>query len=302
MGRHAVDMTGWIMKEHGVPDSRLTVLHRTNDYIDSNGVHYIRWMCKCECGNTVIAIGTDIRKGHIKSCGCFLQDTLHNIKFIDLTGQKFGRWTVLYQTNDHINPSGRHIIMWHCKCECGNEKDVSRSALTSGASQSCGCLWLEKVSCTDETLRQYDNGHNLIGKVCQCCKRMLSIDNYYNESTNIDGYSSVCKYCQRYSLEHRYQVYKRNAKKRNLIFEIEKCDFDILTTQPCYYCGEYSGEYFDKPFSGLYRIDSSTGYTINNVVPCCETCNKMKSNYDIHDWLNKIKTISKRFEEGVIHV
>ena len=28
-----IDMTGWVMKEHGIPDSRLTVIKRTEDYI-----------------------------------------------------------------------------------------------------------------------------------------------------------------------------------------------------------------------------------------------------------------------------
>ena len=34
----------------------------------------------------------------------------------------------------------RGLKVWHCKCECGNEKDVIQSALTSGNTKSCGCL------------------------------------------------------------------------------------------------------------------------------------------------------------------
>lgn len=35
---------------------------------------------------------------------------------IDLTGQVFGKWTVLYRANK-VATNG--AIYWHCKCECG---------------------------------------------------------------------------------------------------------------------------------------------------------------------------------------
>lgn len=62
-------------------------------------------------------------------------------KFIDLTGQRFGRWTVIRQAEDK---DGK--IYWHCKCDCGNEKDVYTSNLTRGKSKSCGCLVKERAS------------------------------------------------------------------------------------------------------------------------------------------------------------
>ena len=55
---------------------------------------------------------------------------------IDLTGQKFGRLTVLnYQG---VNDKGIH--MWLCRCECGNEKVARGDALRYGQTRSCGCL------------------------------------------------------------------------------------------------------------------------------------------------------------------
>ena len=49
----------------------------------------------------------------------------------DLTGQKFGRWTVLEYVGN-----GK----WLCKCDCGTERTVRANRLKSGASKSCGCL------------------------------------------------------------------------------------------------------------------------------------------------------------------
>ena len=58
----------------------------------------------------------------------------------DLTGRKFGRWTVLYRAPNVMEPRGREAIVWHCRCECGTERDVKAGSLKSGQSKSCGCL------------------------------------------------------------------------------------------------------------------------------------------------------------------
>lgn len=62
-------------------------------------------------------------------------------KFIDLTGQRFGRLLVMYQA-PHQN--GR--VAWHCKCDCGNEKDIKSELLRAGKAQSCGCLHKELLA------------------------------------------------------------------------------------------------------------------------------------------------------------
>jgi hypothetical protein len=54
---------------------------------------------------------------------------------------KFGRLTVINRSG--IHKSGQTI--WKCKCDCGNETDVPVSSLTSGNTQSCGCLHKEKA-------------------------------------------------------------------------------------------------------------------------------------------------------------
>lgn len=55
-------------------------------------------------------------------------------KLNDLTGQKFGMLTVLYRAESH-----KQRTYWHCKCDCGNEKDVMSSNLTRELTRSCGC-------------------------------------------------------------------------------------------------------------------------------------------------------------------
>lgn len=57
-------------------------------------------------------------------------------KFIDLTGEKFGKLTVVERkgTDKHGG------ALWLCKCECGNEKLTTSNHLRMGKCSSCGCL------------------------------------------------------------------------------------------------------------------------------------------------------------------
>lgn len=60
-------------------------------------------------------------------------------KFKDLTGQKFGRLTV-------IKKSGKTKwgnIKWFCVCDCGNCCTIPGGALNKGNTKSCGCLSIE---------------------------------------------------------------------------------------------------------------------------------------------------------------
>lgn len=62
-------------------------------------------------------------------------------KFIDLTNQTFGYWTVL-KRSDLKKSDG---VYWHCRCKCGTEKIVAGGSLRSGKSTSCGCYAAEKA-------------------------------------------------------------------------------------------------------------------------------------------------------------
>lgn len=64
--------------------------------------------------------------------------------FIDLTGKRFGKWTVLaFSGRAHNKPTGNSL--WHCRCDCGKEKPaVMFNSLTKGTSTSCGCSRIQR--------------------------------------------------------------------------------------------------------------------------------------------------------------
>lgn len=81
------------------------------------------WLCQCDCGNTTVARGSDLRFGKIISCGCKSGKR-------DRSGERYGMLTVVEKVS-----GGKYL----CKCDCGNYTTVLTGHLTSGVTQSCGC-------------------------------------------------------------------------------------------------------------------------------------------------------------------
>lgn len=61
-------------------------------------------------------------------------------KFVDRTGQVFGRLTVVAASDERTNSGS---VKWLCRCSCGAEKLISGSSLKAGFTKSCGCYFLE---------------------------------------------------------------------------------------------------------------------------------------------------------------
>ena len=137
---------------------KLTVIERADDYISPKGKHESCWKCKCDCGNMKTVRQSDLHSGRTKSCGICVSyikelnrnKNIPNGHFRDYTNEKFGRWTVQYFVKK--NSCGASI--WHCKCDCGTEKDLTVTTLVSGYSKSCGCL-------RDETTSKLSTSHGM---------------------------------------------------------------------------------------------------------------------------------------------
>lgn len=67
------------------------------------------------------------------------------MKLKDLTGQKFGRLTVLEYAGYHITASNKKYVQWKCLCDCGTICYITGKQLHSGKTKSCGCLKREKT-------------------------------------------------------------------------------------------------------------------------------------------------------------
>lgn len=100
-----------------------------------------QWKCQCDCGNIKIV---NITRDKPKSCGCSRKSRRYEHgcqSHADLAGQKFGKWTVLYEVDRKDHETGSR---WLCRCECGREQDISGWRLRAGKSVACrSCFFKE---------------------------------------------------------------------------------------------------------------------------------------------------------------
>ena len=139
-----IDMTGWVMKDHGVPNSRLTVVEKYG--VGNSGS--ILWRCECECGNDNVVLTSNRIKDKNRptlSCGCLQKERAGENSFVDMTG-----WVM----SEHGIPDSKLVILkylgegnWLCRCSCGNDRTWSAGGweIRTGRTKSCGCLQKERA-------------------------------------------------------------------------------------------------------------------------------------------------------------
>lgn len=100
----------------------------------------------------------------------------------NLIGKRFGRLIVIERAENDKNNKAR----WLCRCDCGNEKIISRHDLTKSGrtTKSCGCLWKEYTSNYGKSLKKY-NKYDL--------NRIFGIG--YTSNTNKEFYFDLEDYC-----------------------------------------------------------------------------------------------------------
>ena len=130
------------------------------------------YKCKCSCGDEVIFERTQLTSNIVHYCGN-KNNHIERTNFNDLTGQVFGKLTVL-------NPLPKRVdnkVVWLCQCECGNTVEVISTNLIKGNTLSCGCYHKEQIT-NDITNKRFGKlvalyptekryGSSIIWK-CQC--------------------------------------------------------------------------------------------------------------------------------------
>lgn len=124
----------------------LTVLYRV-----SNRRGRTCWLCRCSCGRLHTCTAQSLKRGSCTSCG----SGQHRIGkgVLDITGQRFGRLLACY-TTDQRDKKGS--VYWHCRCDCGNELNVTEDGLVHGNYRSCGCLKEEICGNINRQLHRID--------------------------------------------------------------------------------------------------------------------------------------------------
>lgn len=153
--------------------------------------------------------------------------------------------------------SSRHL--WKFQCDCGNQVIKTVSEVTRGAIKSCGCLLGLRSNAKRDT-----KGAFLPGE-----KEPLSMEIWK------DKYMDGCP----------YETFLK------------------MSQLPCHYCGttlsctradrriKYQRDTFS--YNGLDRLDSAKDHSPDNIVTCCWTCNKAKSNRSYQEFIDWIQLVHR---------
>jgi hypothetical protein len=94
------------------------------------------WVCCCDCGNATTVSASHLRTGHTTTCGCIKREIE--------SGERYGR--LVTQTLSWRGEGRKQKRLWTCQCDCGGTVTVLAGHLSSGHTQSCGCLHPEVTS------------------------------------------------------------------------------------------------------------------------------------------------------------
>ncbi len=228
------------------------------------------------------------------------------VKQINLIGQNLGKLTVL----DYLDVKS-HDSWFKCKCDCGNIIEKRSSALRNGVALHCGCSPKLMIDVVGKifgklTVLERINGHSY---KCKCDCGRIFIGMAYKIRKGIQQSCGCLFYYHNNRLEalvHRVlMTYQKDAKKRNLEFNLIEQEFENLILDKCYYCGmEWSNTLKDHKkesemkelhYNGIDRLDNTKGYIKENVVSCCKLCNHFKWILPTEEFFNWIDLVYENF-------
>jgi hypothetical protein len=138
------------------------------------------------------------------------------------------------------------------------------------------------------TVKQGNNSVSFYKCICDCGKTKSVKGTHL---TRGDTKSCGCLQHKRKTNDNAksnaiFLSYRNHAKRRNLQWSLSFPFFDGLIRMRCSYCG-------DPPirFNGVDRINNDVGYLVENSIPCCKICNRMKSDQTLDCFLNKVEAI-----------
>lgn len=188
----------------------------------------------------------------------------------DYTGQRYGMLVAIRFTGKTASsPSGATKRIWLLRCDCGKEVEKTTQSL---------CNWQSKPE------HKRDSAH------CGC--------------KNKHGAYSIA-----------YEIYRAEYSDGDISFE----KFLELSQQDCFHCGSKVCESGSNKvrraikvvdgkrtttdnvacsfqYHGLDRIDNTKGHTLDNVVPCCWSCNNLRGSRELSKFMEHLNKIVKNYK------
>lgn len=167
--------------------------------------------CECECGTVKPVLVKNLIKNLSKNCGCERKKTIGKLFSKDLVDKKFGKLLVVEDLQQR-SASGHKL--YRCRCDCGNEIILQTNVLTTGHTNSCGCL----ISYYNMYIEQLLTNKNIIHK----SEYTVYInENYYRFDFYLPEYNLFIEYDGKQHFEPT-RFYNQSDEEMQLTFELTK--------------------------------------------------------------------------------
>lgn len=178
--RRTIDHTG---ERYG----RLVVLSRDENHVTAGGNKKVRWLCRCDCGNTITVSANDLTSGHTASCGCLYRDSRTECNKTD--GRRSDRLYGVYS---------------NMKSRCYNPKSTSYKYY-GGRGIKIAQEWLDDYAAFRKWA--YANGYDDAAPHGECTIDRIDVDGNYEPSNcrwvNLSTQSKNRRNTKAYKAEHR---------------------------------------------------------------------------------------------------
>lgn len=224
--------------------------------------------CRCDCGIVLVVRASALRHDGKKSCGC--NDDGRGSRNLCKVGEKYGQLTILKNWSQKFENRKSKERVCECKCDCGEIVIVRGTYIRNGHKRSCGCL---------QKLNNHNHhawkGHGEISM---------------SEWNGIKGSSKRRKrhipFCL--TIEEAWDLFLKQERK---------CSLSGVEISFSERNKKYGAE---TNTASLDRIDSSKGYTIDNVQWVHKVVNIMKMSLSQDEFIQWCHTIAANKEQAKI--
>lgn len=174
----------------------------------------------------------------------------------ELLGQRFGYLTVIANAERPSHRRRLHGTWWRVRCDCGTERVVTASDLSTGNTTSCG---------NHRRSPPGTAGRHAIFCQYRCNARTRGLDFQLSKEQFLTITSRNCTYCGA-PPSNTARHTGGNSKPETIALSLYL-------------------------YNGIDRVDNTRGYVDGNCVPCCKQCNRAKTDMTVeefHTWVARV--------------
>lgn len=213
-----------------------------------------KWTCKCICGTISNVLGSTLRSGRSLRCRRCATHLLSENKIVDISNKIFGHWKVIEYDRASI---GRRDAFWLCECKCKQIFSIRAHALLSGKSKCCRNCYYSRTDNYDYLLKKIVEGAN---------RRNLSV--------------SITKY----DLINLFQKQNNRCALSGVLLQLGVAGSNFLNIR----------KWKEQNTVSVDRIDSSKGYTVDNIQIVHKHINLMKLDFNQTEFINYCRLVAEK--------